>query len=103
MQVPQAPQVPQSPQAPKEAQSNPTERRVVIVKSEPSPMRSFYSVFHTVIALFAIYLSFKCNNGFAIGDFLIACCCPVLYIIYRAATSNFCAVQPGKVVSMGPQ
>ena len=49
-----------------------------------------YSVFHTIIMVFALYLSFKCNNGFNPVDFLIACCCPVLYIIYRAATSEFC-------------
>lgn len=83
-------------------QQNTTVTRAVVVQPA-SPMRSFYSVFHTVIALFAIYLSFKCNNGFAIGDFLIACCCPVLYIIYRAATSNFCAVPSGASVSMGPK
>jgi hypothetical protein len=62
------------------------------VDQPQSPRRSFYSIFHTITALFAIYLSFKCNAGFAVGDFLIACCCPVLYIIYRAATSNFCSV-----------
>lgn len=83
-------------------QQNRTATRVVVVQPA-SPMRSFYSVFHTVIALFAIYLSFKCNNGFAIGDFLIACCCPVLYIIYRAATSNFCAVPSVPSVSIGPK
>lgn len=83
-------------------QQNTTATRVVIVQPA-SPMRSFYSVFHTVIALFAIYLSFKCNNGFAIGDFLIACCCPVLYIIYRAATSNFCEVPSLPSVSIGPK
>jgi hypothetical protein len=77
---------------------NPANSRVVIVQPA-SPMRSFYSIFHTVTALFAIYLSFKCNNGFAVGDFLIACCCPILYIIYRAATSNFCAVPMVPMVS----
>jgi len=82
-------------------QQNTTATRVVVLQPA-SPMRSFYSVFHTVIALFAIYLSFKCNNGFAIGDFLIACCCPVLYIIYRAATSNFCEV-PSVTNVIGPK
>ena len=71
---------------------------VVVIQSQ-SPMRSFYSIFHTITALFAIYLSFKCNAGFAFGDFLIACCCPVLYIIYRAATSNFCAAP----MNLGPK
>ena len=71
--------------------TNLTKPTIIIVR----PMgvrRSIYSIFHTITSLFAIYLSFKCNNGLAIGDFLLACCCPILYIIYRAATSNFCSV-----------
>jgi hypothetical protein len=70
-----------------------TKPTIVIVKhmGAMGARRSIYSIFHTITALFAIYLSFKCNNGLAIGDFLLACCCPVLYIIYRAATSNFCS------------
>jgi hypothetical protein len=59
-------------------------------RSHYGPM---YSVFHTIIMVFALYLSFKCNNGFNPVDFLLACCCPVLYIIYRAATSQFCTNQ----------
>jgi hypothetical protein len=56
--------------------------------------RSIYSVFHMVIGLFAIYLSFKCNGGLVIGDFLIALCCPILYIIYRFAVSEtFCGLK----------
>ena len=55
-----------------------------------SPIRAFYSVFHSITMMFALYLSFKCNKGFSLGDFLLACCCPVIYIVYRAATSNFC-------------
>ena len=63
----------------------------IIVIKPMCPRRSIYSIFHTITALFAIYLSFKCNNGLAIGDLLLACCCPVLYILYRAATSDFCS------------
>jgi hypothetical protein len=64
-------------------------------RSHYGPM---YSVFHTIIMVFALYLSFKCNNGFNPVDFLLACCCPVLYIIYRAATSQFCTnPMPGSV------
>jgi len=55
---------------------------------------SIYSVFHTVVAFFAIFLSFKCNNGFHVGDFLIALLCPHLYIIYRFAVSDtFCGIR----------
>ena len=47
-----------------------------------------YSVFHTIIALFAIYLSFKCNRGINVLDLLLALFCPVLYIVYRLAVCN---------------
>lgn len=54
---------------------------------------SMYSVFHTVIAIFAIMLSFKCNKGFDFGGFLMACCCPYIYIIYKFMnTDNFCGL-----------
>ena len=59
--------------------------------SQLRPMPCMYGVFHMIISIFALYLSFKCNNGFALGDFLLALFCPVLYIIYRLAVSeNFC-------------
>lgn len=59
-----------------------------------SPYRSIYSVFHTVVAVFAIYLAFKCNGGFDFGGFILACCCPYIYIIYKFATSEtFCGIR----------
>ena len=55
----------------------------------------FYSIFHLIVMLFAIYLSFKCNQGFKLVDFLFACFCPVLYILYKAAVSpDFCQLIP---------
>ena len=54
--------------------------------------RYIYSVFHSIMALVAIYLSFRCNKGFAIGPFLIACCCPYIYIIYTLATQGTCGI-----------
>ena len=47
---------------------------------------SIYPIAHAVVGMFALYLSFKCNNGFNLIDFLIACCCPWIYVIYRFAT-----------------
>ena len=53
--------------------------------------RSIYALVHLVVAIFAIYLSFKCNKGFKIGSFLVACCCPWIYIIYiLIVTGGFC-------------
>ena len=38
-----------------------------------------------IIFFAAIYMSFKCNNGFHLGDMLLACCCSTCYLIYRLA------------------
>lgn len=40
---------------------------------------------HFIIVLIALYLSIRCNNGFDLPAFLMACCCPYLYIIYIMA------------------
>lgn len=54
--------------------------------------RYIYSVFHTIMSLVAIYLTFRCNKGFQLGPFLVACCCPYLYIVYILATRGTCGV-----------
>jgi amino acid permease len=64
------------------------------VKSSGSPYGSMYSIFHMIAAIFALYLSFRCNEGFNAGGFLFACCCPYIYIIYEFATSpTFCGIR----------
>lgn len=65
-----------------------------VAKKENSPVKTMYSIFHLVVSVFALYLAFKCNNGFDLGGFLLACCCPYIYIIYKFATSdNFCGIR----------
>lgn len=50
------------------------------------PLTTFIvQVFNTILLIYALYLSFKCNKGFKFGSVLFACCCPVLYIPYRLA------------------
>jgi hypothetical protein len=44
--------------------------------------RYIYSVFPSIMALVAIYLAFRCNKGFSLGSFLIACTCPALSSIH---------------------
>jgi len=69
-----------------------TATQIVVYKSDSS--RSIYSVFHMIISLFALYLSFKCNNGVDFGSILMACICPYIYIIYKFAISeNFCGIK----------
>ena len=57
--------------------------------------RYIYSVFHIIMSLVAIYLSFRCNKGFEIGHFLVAFCCPYIYIIYILATRGTCGIIEG--------
>jgi hypothetical protein len=64
-------------------------------KKESSFKKIAYGIFHTICAIFAIFLSFKCNGGFSFGSLLIACCCPYIYIIYIYATTSstgFCGL-----------
>ena len=49
----------------------------------------FISLFWTLLSLYAIYLSFKCNKGgFNIGNFLVALFFAPFYVIYQFA-NNF--------------
>ena len=54
--------------------------------------KSILSIFYFTLQLYAIYLSFKCNNGFHFGAFMIACMCPIIYVLYAAATNGLCMV-----------
>lgn len=44
-------------------------------------------LFHAICFVFALFLSFRCNGGFKAMDFLLACCCPQLYIAYQLAVN----------------
>ncbi len=46
------------------------------------------SMLYFCLSMFAAYLSFKCNNGFELGDFLLATCCSPFYIAYRFAVDK---------------
>ena len=51
-------------------------------------------IIHLIFCLFAIYLSFKCNNGFDLGSFLMAILFPYIYIIYKFATdTKLCGIK----------
>lgn len=50
-----------------------------------------YGIVHFLAFIYAVYLSFKKNGGFKIMSFLVACCCPWLYIIYAfSVKSSYC-------------
>ena len=44
-----------------------------------------WQILNLTIFVFAIYLSFKRNNGFDLGSFLAACCCSICYVVYALA------------------
>jgi len=51
-----------------------------------------YSTFHLIMSFVAIYLSFRCNNGFVFGSFIISLLCPYIFIIYTLATQGTCGI-----------
>lgn len=55
---------------------------------ETSYTKNIIPIVWLIVTIFAMFMSFKCNNGFNLGDFLLACCCSPLYIAYRLAVSN---------------
>lgn len=62
--------------------------------NNPKPCySSLYLITHLVLSFFAIYLSWKCNGGkFSPLHFIIALCCPHLYIIWSLAVHGGCGV-----------
>ena len=59
-----------------------------------SPYHSSYMIFHIISSFFAMYLSFKCNNGFNHSAFFVAVFFPYIYIIYEYALSkSFCGLK----------
>ena len=44
-----------------------------------------FQLINMLIWIFAIYLCFKRNQGFELGSFLAAFCCPICYIVYALA------------------
>lgn len=72
-----------------------SEKSVVVYQTSGTG-RYIYSVFHLIMSLVAIYLSFKCNKGFDIGSFIVAFCCPYIYIIYVLATKGTCGLLEGE-------
>ena len=68
----------------------------VIVYQTSGTGRYVYSVFHLIMSFVAIYLSFKCNNGFNFSSFIVAFCCPYIYIIFILATKGTCGVLEGE-------
>lgn len=52
--------------------------------------RHLYAIICLFLVMFSLYLSFKCNNGFDLGSFVMAAFFPVVYIPYKLAVSGMC-------------
>ena len=76
------------------AQSNKDKKEEVKQKIENTPAPSkgkyVYSVFHTIMSIIAIFLSYRCNGCFQWIPFLTALCCPYVYIIYIIIFKSQC-------------
>ena len=75
--------------------ASPTPTTTQATSSNLAVMGSFlfqgiFALVHFIFAILAIYLSIKCNKGFNLGDFLLACCCPMCYVPIRVGFSGFC-------------
>lgn len=58
--------------------------------------RAIYSVFHAMMTLIALYLAFRCNNGFNWWSFLAALFFPYIYVMYIVATRGTCGIFESK-------
>ncbi len=54
-------------------------------KNNSNSLEILIAIIHIAIALFAIFLSFKRNNGFNILSFLAALLFPIIYCLYALA------------------
>ncbi len=70
----------------------PSKKTVCLCPQPASSGRYIYSVFHSIMSIVAIYLSFRCNKGFDTMSFVLALCCPYIYIIYVLATKGTCGI-----------
>ena len=54
---------------------------------------SLYFITHIILSFFAIYLSWRCSGSqFNIFHFIVAFCCPHLYIIWSLAMRGGCGI-----------
>ena len=77
---------------PNDGRPGPLQTATPAMKKEekPSTGKYVYSVFHTVMSIIAIFLSYRCNGCFQWIPFLVALCCPYAYIIYIIVLKSQC-------------
>lgn len=65
-------------------------QKIMNTPDSESKTKYVYSVFHTVMSIIAIFLSYRCNGCFQWIPFLMALFFPYLYIIYIIIFKNQC-------------
>ena len=77
---------------PNDGRPGPLQTAAPAMKKEEKPSKGkyVYSVFHTVMSIIAIFLSYRCNGCFQWIPFLAALCCPYVYIIYIIIFKSQC-------------
>lgn len=81
-------------------QTNTEYKEVLMIDTRPPCRREmynyFYSVFHVILSIVALYLSFRCNEGFNVFHFVFALFCPLIYILFIVATKGTCGLIKGE-------
>ena len=72
------------------------ENKLQLITLPTGQGRYIFSVFHSLMTLIAVYLSFRCNSKFNIASFLGALFFPYIYLIYILATKGTCGMIPGE-------
>ncbi len=79
---------------PEEEKNNTIDSAIVAMTCDNqfSTGRYLYMIFHSLMSMIAIYLSFRCNGKFRFSSFIMALLFPYLYIIYVLATQGTCGI-----------
>lgn len=51
-----------------------------------------YLIFHMLMTMIAVYLSYRCNKGFDFSGFIAALIFPYIYIIYTFSSKGTCGI-----------
>lgn len=82
---------------------NPEDKKIqkkVQIIQVPVCRNTLYQVIHSICVLISIYFSFKRNNGFSLGSFMVAITFPQIYILYVLGTEqNLGSLRPGSPVN----
>lgn len=77
-------------------------RRMVMIDDSLPPRREmntyFYTVFHVILTIVALYLSYRCNGGLNWIHAIFALFCPLIYILVMIASRGTCGIIRGERV-----